>query len=205
KGVTSAVNEPLKLVFAVMTQSSDLLRAHLARQGSPPPAAQGGGPRGRGRQKAHGRAPAAIRPRQTPFQALTIVNGNRAPKIAPSDRYAGSTSHRPTAAQCRPGPTSRAEPRSPPFCRGLRRWSAASDSPISWDGTLIARMRSPMRASKLLPGSLVAAAALALALQPVAAVPLPKPRPASAPASAGAKPSPKAASKADAKSTAPRP
>ncbi len=62
-----------------------------------------------------------------------------------------------------------------------------------------------MRAPKLLPVGLVAVTALALALQPVVAVPLPKPRPAGAPASASAKPTAKAGSKADAKSTAPRP
>ena len=62
-----------------------------------------------------------------------------------------------------------------------------------------------MRASKLMPASLVAAAVLALALQPVAAVPLPKPRPAGAPASAAAKPATKPGGKADAKSSAPRP
>src|SRR6266851_144562 len=66
-------------------------------------------------------------------------------------------------------------------------------------------MPNPMRAPKLLPVGLVAVTALALALQPVVAVPLPKPRPAGAPASASAKPTAKAGSKADAKSTAPRP
>src|SRR5215470_12816289 len=159
------------------------------------------------RRKTRSRAYGAIRGYDG-HQTLTIVNGNRASRIAPADPNPVSACRRPTgrAAEQRNGPTpgrlgktAAFLPRSRTMVRGFR-------LPRSRDGALIARIPELMRASKLMPASLVAAAVLALALQPVAAVPLPKPRPAGAPASAAAKPATKPpGGKADAKSSAPRP